>query len=52
MAAPVYCSCLYNDDLEDLDVSLSVEWLQVNVAIRSLTENSHEHCAVTLGLAV
>ena len=52
MAAPVYCSCPYNDGLEDLDVSLCVEWLQVNVAIRSLTEDNHEHCAVALGLAV
>ena len=48
----VYCSCPYNHGLEDLDVSLCVEWLQVNVAIRCLTENNHEHCAVTLGLAV
>ena len=39
-----------NDGLEDLDVSLCVEWLQVIVAIRSLTEKHHEHCAVALGL--
>ena len=50
MAAPVFCSCPYNDGLEHLDVSLCVEWLQVNVAIRSLTEDNHEHCAVALGL--
>ena len=36
--------------MEDLDVSLCVEWLQVIAAIRSLTEDNHEHCAVALGL--
>ena len=39
---------LSNDGLEHLDVSLCVEWIKVNVTVRSLTEDNLEHCAVAL----